>query len=59
MLAPRIRGRPDATMVLDPNEFYILASREAVSIPVVVNGDVRSGDDARRALAETGCAGAR
>jgi dCTP deaminase len=28
-----IRGRPDATMVLDPNEFYILASREAVSIP--------------------------
>lgn len=28
-----IRTRPDATMVLDPNEFYILASREAVSIP--------------------------
>jgi dCTP deaminase len=28
-----IRARPDATMVLDPNEFYILASREAVSIP--------------------------
>lgn len=28
-----IRSRPDATMVLDPNEFYILASREAVSIP--------------------------
>jgi dCTP deaminase len=28
-----IRARKDATMVLDPNEFYILASREAVSIP--------------------------
>ncbi len=28
-----IRARHDATMVLDPNEFYILASREAVSIP--------------------------
>lgn len=29
----QVRARPDATMVLDPNEFYILASREAVSIP--------------------------
>ena len=28
-----IHARADATMVLDPNEFYILASREAVSIP--------------------------
>jgi dCTP deaminase len=28
-----IRARHDASMVLDPNEFYILASREAVSIP--------------------------
>ena len=28
-----IRARSDATVVLDPNEFYILASREAVSIP--------------------------
>ena len=28
-----IRARHDGTMVLDPNEFYILASREAVSIP--------------------------
>lgn len=28
-----MRARNDATMVLDPNEFYILASREAVSIP--------------------------
>ena len=32
-------------------------ARESVSIPVVVNGDVRSGPDTLRALEETGCAG--
>src|SRR5664279_4403324 len=32
-------------------------AREVVSIPVIVNGDVRSADDVVRALAETGCAG--
>ncbi len=32
-------------------------AREVVSIPVILNGDVKSADDAARALAETGCAG--
>ncbi|MBX3159079.1 MAG: tRNA-dihydrouridine synthase [Deltaproteobacteria bacterium] len=33
-------------------------ARDAVSIPVIVNGDVRSAHDVVRALGETGCAGA-
>jgi nifR3 family TIM-barrel protein len=32
-------------------------AREIVGIPVIVNGDVRTGADAARALSETGCAG--
>ncbi len=32
-------------------------AREVVTIPVMVNGDVRSGEDAQRALEVTGCAG--
>ncbi len=32
-------------------------AREVVSIPVIVNGDVKSADDAKRAIETTGCEG--
>jgi tRNA-dihydrouridine synthase B len=36
---------------------WAMRAREVVSIPVLVNGDVRSAEDAERAIATTGCAG--
>ena len=36
---------------------WAMRAREVVKIPVLVNGDVRSAEDAARAIAETGCAG--
>jgi nifR3 family TIM-barrel protein len=36
---------------------WAMRAREVVTIPVLVNGDVRSAADAARAIAETGCAG--
>ncbi len=32
-------------------------AKEVVTIPVIVNGDVKSADDAQRAIVETGCEG--
>lgn len=36
---------------------WAMRAREVVSVPVLVNGDVRSADDAERAISSTGCAG--
>ncbi len=36
---------------------YAARAREVVSIPVIVNGDIKSAADAKRALDETGCEG--
>jgi nifR3 family TIM-barrel protein len=36
---------------------WAMRAREVVSIPVLVNGDVRSAEDAHRAIESTGCAG--
>lgn len=41
----------------DADWSWAARARQVVQIPVLVNGDVRSAADVRRALAETGCAG--
>jgi tRNA-dihydrouridine synthase len=40
----------------DADWSWAARAREVVSIPVIVNGDIRTGHDVVRALAETGCA---
>jgi tRNA-dihydrouridine synthase B len=42
----------------DADWSWALKAREAVGIPVIVNGDIRSADDCERALQVTDCAGA-
>jgi tRNA-dihydrouridine synthase len=42
----------------DADWSWALKAREAVSMPVIVNGDIRSADDCKRALDITDCAGA-
>ena len=41
----------------DADWTWAARAREVVKIPVLVNGDVRSAADVRRALSQTGCAG--
>jgi nifR3 family TIM-barrel protein len=36
---------------------WAMKAREVVSIPIIVNGDVKTADDAQRAIAETKCEG--
>jgi nifR3 family TIM-barrel protein len=51
-----VHGRTRGQMFSGQADWTIIARvREKVSIPVIGNGDVRSGPDARRMLAETGC----
>ncbi len=67
-LAKRLEGAGIAALTIhcrtaqmghtgDADWSWAARAREAVRIPVIVNGDVRSGSDVVRALAETGCAG--
>src|SRR5262249_7040094 len=53
-----IHGRTRADMVEGSPEYATIAEVKAqLKIPVIANGDVRSGDEARRVLAATGADG--
>lgn len=54
--AVAVHGRTRGQMFSGKADWAVIARvREKVSIPVIGNGDVRSGQDARRMIEETGC----
>lgn len=51
-----VHGRTRGQMFSGAADWTVIARvRESVSVPVIGNGDVRTGEDAKRMLKETGC----
>ncbi len=51
-----VHGRTRGQMFSGQADWAVIARvRQAVSVPVIGNGDVRTGEDARRMMEETGC----